>query len=115
MSTITIKTNNIPRELLSGWDLTEEERQELDYIADPGDLDAWSEQINQFFRYRGEIYSLDQFSRIIPPGSKRCHPMECQEPAFQGWHGYASDSYFSGMLVRIVDDGESVIVGSYLS
>jgi hypothetical protein len=38
-----------------------------------------------------------------------------ESPTRQGWDGYRSDSYFSGIVVRYVDDGERVIAGLYLA
>ncbi len=104
--TLTIRTNNKPRSVLSRWELTPMESAEFDYLApDEG----------SFFRYRGQVYDLGEFCRVIAPGAACHHPTECAEPAFQGWHGYMSDSYFSGMLVKYVHDCESVIVGVYTS
>ena len=111
-STVTIRTNNVPREVLNRWELTPEESAEFDYLGDDE---------GSFFRYRGDVYDLGEFSRIIAPGAESLHPMECAEPASQGWDGYVSDSFFSGMLVRWARDengrvdAERVIVGLYCS
>lgn len=87
-------TNNQPRPIFSGCELTAKERAEFDWMENP---DEYS-----FFRYRGTIYALSEF---MPAG-----------PAFPNWHGLATDTYYnSGVLFRIVDDGESVIVGRYYS
>lgn len=32
---------------------------------------------------------------------------------FKGWDGYASDSYFSGVLIKLSRDGEEYMVGTY--
>lgn len=105
MSKITIRTNNVPRWTIDHWDLTEKEAKEFDYLEPDEGL---------FFRYKGNVYDLGEFFRITPPGSKRNHPTECQEPAFQGWDGYQSDSFFHGLLVKFVDnDTDKIIVGEY--
>ena len=110
---MTIVTNNIPRDIIAAHELTTQERQQFDYLdweaIDDGVCDA------QFFRYRGELYALDQFCRVISPDAQRCHPMECAEPAFQGWDGYLSDSFFSGMLVKYADDFERIVIATYTS
>jgi len=108
-----ITTNNVPRDIIDAWQLSAKERKEFDYL----DWEAIErgEDSASFFRYRGELYDIGEFSRIIPPGSKRCHPMECGSPDFIGWDGYVSDSYFSGMLIKYVDNGERVIVARYCS
>ena len=58
-----------------------------------------------FFKYKGQWYHLDEFMRI----SKNA-------PApMKKWHGYLSDSFFSGVLIKVSSDGEEYIVGTYLS
>ena len=59
------------------------------------EIEPYSEQIDGFFKYRGYWYHLDQFMRI--PGQM-----------FNGedWNGYHADSFFSGILIRMSDDGE---------
>ncbi len=118
-ATMTIRTNNVPRDVIDAWELSPAERAEFDYL----DWEAIErgEDSASFFRYRGELYDLGQFSRIIPAGSLRHHPMECDNPDFAGWDGYASDSFFSGLLIRWAKDDcgepdvERVIVGTYFS
>jgi hypothetical protein len=44
------------------------------------------------------------------------HSREALPEAFKGWSGYQSDSAFSGVLIKFVDnDLENVIVGTYTS
>jgi hypothetical protein len=94
---LTIRTNNAPRDLLCWHDLTTRERAEFDYIDDPESCG------NQFFRYRGCVYDSSEF-------------MSVSNMPFRGkWDGYHSDSYFSGILIRLVDDCERVICGTYFS
>lgn len=117
---LEITTNNVPRPLLSGWELTHKERSDLDYLAPADDENAWSEFVNQFFRYRGHVYSLDQFVRIIPRGES--FPMGFQHydhaGELSGWAGIQTDSFFSGIVIRYPADecghldGESIVVGS---
>lgn len=115
---MTIRTNNVPRDTVDAWQLTMKERKEFDYINWAGVDDGRDSAT--FFRYRGQLYDLSQFSRIIPPGSQILHPMECSSPDLQGWDGYTSDSFFSGMVVRYPHDEfskqpdpERIIVGAY--
>ncbi len=107
---MTIRTNNVARPIIDAWELTEKEQAEFDYL----DWDAIKEGNDSasFFRYRGQLYDMGQFCRVIPQGAVSHHPCDCQNPDFAGWHGYMSDSFFSGMLVRYVDD-ESIVVGVY--
>ena len=101
--TMKIKTNNAPRDVLFWWDLTDAERVEFDYLdSDTAQADA------SFLRYRGNVYDLGEFmhiSRTVAP-----HP---QRQGWEDWDGYHSDSYFSGMLVRYVEDCERVIIATY--
>ena len=87
-----IKTNNQPRDILTWYDLTPAEQKEFDYLED-GE--------GSFFRYKNWVYDLGEFMRF-------------DHTAIPGdWHGYASDSFFSGTLVRFTSDYEQVIVGTY--
>lgn len=122
-----IKSNYVPRDILNAWDLTPTELSEFSYLIDIPDNatneqieSAWCDSGAEFFRYRGQVYDLSEFSRIIPTGSTRFHPMECDSADLQGWDGYASDSYFSGIVVKYPRDEfgiveGKVIVGTYLS
>jgi hypothetical protein len=101
---LTIKTNNIPRATLSGYELTPKEQAEFDYIED---LDS---ACGRFARYKGWTYDLHEFmpTTDIPSGHKITPISE--------WQGYHSDSFFSGVLINYVgDDCEEVIMGTYYS
>ena len=78
----------------------EDERSEFDYIN--WDKVEKGEDSASFLLYRGDYYDLSEFT--VPP------------PVFKnlGWDGYRPDSFFSGLLVKYVDD-ESVVVGLYLT
>lgn len=89
-----IETNNQPRAILSWYDLTPAEQKEFNYLE---------EGAGSFFRYKGWVYNLGEFMRIDYTAIN------------DKWHGYASDSYFSGVLIRYTSDCEQVIVGSYFS
>lgn len=93
------RTNNQPRLVINDYQLTPEERKEFDYLdweaIDKGEDSA------TFFRYKGQLYYLGEF-------------MSCDK-TFDGWDGYSSDSAFSGVLVRFVDNFDRVIVGQYFS
>ena len=116
---IRIRTNNVPRDVINAWELTPAERAEFDYL----DWEAIDDgrDSRDFFRYRGQLYDINEFSHIIPPGSARLHPTECDSRSFIGWDGYLSDSFFSGLLIRWERDergnidGERVIVALYTS
>lgn len=89
-----VTTNNVPRALINGFELSEKEREGFDYKT--------SEEIDvsYFFRYKGMAYDVGEFV-------KTNH--------FPNWSAYSSDSYFSGIVIRLSDDDETVIVGTYYS
>lgn len=100
-----IRTNNKPRHTLDWYDLTPKERREFDYL----DTDD-KQQDATFVRYRRWVYDLHEFTRIAPPVAPHA-----QREGWERWHGYCSDSAFSGVLVRCVDNFESVVMGTYTS
>lgn len=103
MDKLTIRTNRVPRDILQWWDLSAKEQSEfVDYLdTDEKQFEA------QFVRYKNWIYDLGEFSA--------CSRASQMPVEFLRWHGYASDSYFSGILIRYVDNFERVICATYFS
>ncbi len=93
-----IKTNNQPRLLCDFNEVPEAIRQsEFDYLE--------ADTMRSFFKYRGVWYDLSEFTTITP-----------DTEVFKGWDGYAPDSFFSGVVVKLVDnDPDYVIVGTYFN
>lgn len=94
---ITIKTNNVPRDIIYGYELTDKERAEFDYIEDTNEFMGHS-----FIRYKGYVYDLSEFITVpedMVPGQ---------------WDGYRSDTFFSGIVIRLVNDNEQVVCGTYI-
>src|SRR4051812_34571869 len=93
-----VKTNYVPRDVVNAWELTPGEREEFDYLdwqaIERGEASA------SFFRYKGSVYDLGDFERA-------------SSTMFPDWDGYYSETFFSGVLVRYVEDFERVIVGRY--
>jgi hypothetical protein len=95
--TITVKTNNhwhnfkyrdeVPAAILGS---------EFDYQDEDDSFDG-------FIQYRGNWYHLDGFMRMDSTSE------------LSDWHGYASDSYFSGVVIRVSEDGEQYQIGTYFS
>ncbi len=100
---ITIRTNHHWRNFLYGYELTDKEREELDFLDWSDDGDA---QTQEFIRYRGNII-YPEFERIPVFTGERMFP----EP----WQGYMSDSYFSGLLIRYSEDCEQYQIATYIS
>ncbi|NDC88162.1 MAG: hypothetical protein EB075_05045 [Bacteroidetes bacterium] len=102
MAELTIKTNSVPRECVMGmylWgSLKQELKAQFNYLTED-EFDMM-----EFFKYRGDWYSVGDFMRLSLPShfdSKK-------------WDGYSSDTYFSGVLMKYCYDG-TVIVGRYCS
>ena len=89
----TIKTNNVPRDVLTGAELDDKEKAEFDYYT----IDEL--HYASFFRYKGNVYDIGEF--LLPPES------------LKQWDGYFSTSYSTGIVIRYADGFESVIVGGY--
>jgi hypothetical protein len=94
MSEMVIKTNNVLRHLLSWEELTEKEQSRFDW------LDKEELQSINFFRYKGYAYHMSEFMCVD------------NAPSFKGWDGYHADSYFSGVLVKLIDS-DSILCGRY--
>lgn len=103
-------------ELLFYSQLTKKEQEELDYVKD---------DTNSFFRYKGHVYDLSEFSRILHPedlkDSGSYHPMVLRDyhGHFDRWDCYQSDTHFSGIVARYKrdEDGEFdpefIVIGTY--
>lgn len=100
MSAITIRTNNVPRPLLFGSDLTDKERAGLDYLDFSEENDN-SAAFKEFFRYKGDVYDLGECMSTDGLGELRK----------AGWEGYYGETFFSSVVIKFVNRGESVIVG----
>jgi hypothetical protein len=96
---IAITTNFVPRDLISAFELSTvqyaELRKEFDYMDD-ADFDS-----AMFFKYRGHVYALAQFLRT---GS---------DLLAQGWQGICNETVYSGVVVKIVESCQYVVVGRY--
>jgi len=107
--TLTIKTNNHPRQLMSGLTLdlhvgekkAAEIRQQFDYLNDE---DFENEH---FITYKGYTYAMCDFMRNNQPSDSEMY----------GWDGVHADSYFSGVLLKYVEDSDynEVILATYFS
>ena len=95
-----IKTNNVPRLLLSFFDLPVREQNEYDYLKVIERYD------NRFVRYKGSFY--DVFD------SQTTHGLPIDSP-LKSWDSFIGESYFSGVVFRFVDFNDKIVVGSYAS
>ena len=95
-----IRTNNVPRPLLSFYELNDCQKavlqEENDFFSEAR-ADEW-----KGFMYKGELYSLDNFV-IYSDGS--------EEKAL-GWDGGMAQSAFHAVIVKLADTNfDSVVVG----
>jgi hypothetical protein len=101
MSTLTVKTNNVPREVTYGmyfWgSLRQELRAQFDYLTEEEFDDM------KFFNYKSYWYCFGDFMHL-----------DSNSAFDRKWNGYSSDSYFSGVLIKDNYDG-TVVVGRYYS
>jgi hypothetical protein len=96
-----ITTNNVPRDVIEAYELTQKERKEFDYLN--WDKLEKGEDSASFFRYKGNVYDLNDCERVFNMNS-----------SFPGWDGFYSETYFSGVIFKYTDDWEQVIVGRYV-
>jgi hypothetical protein len=108
MTELTIKTNNQPRQPMSGLTLelfvgqrkAAKIRRDYDYLTDE------EFENEDFIDYRGQVYAMSDFMRF------NFIPEVDDESPYHQWDGYINDTYFSGVLIKLCDDGD-VIMGRY--
>ena len=102
MASLTVRTNNVPRDYLFGSYFQGKERTEMlkefDYHTEE-EFDSSS-----FVNYKGYWYDLGTFVYIGDLNGE-----------LGEWECYSSDSYFSGVVIRYVNDNEQVVMGTYFS
>jgi hypothetical protein len=102
-----IITNGHRRPIIYGWELTEEERREFDWL-DNCDTLSWDDA--EFFRYKGWLYCLSDIMRV-----------DKHSPFYPEWDGYESHDFAGGIVIKYpredwgIEDTEHVIVGCYYS
>jgi hypothetical protein len=101
---VKVTTNNVPRDVVDASELTPKEREEFDYL-DWAKIER-GEDSASFFRYRGQVYDLGEFSADYGITKGAGLPDHLSK-----WDGYMSESAFSAKVVRYVDNCERVVVG----
>ena len=94
-----ITTNNQYRPILH-WDQLTEEEQNLRY----GMYDGIEE--SSFFEYKDCVYDLNDFLRVNDHLNGKG-----QQHDLYGWDGYYNESFFSSVVVKYSECGDSVRVG----
>lgn len=97
MSDLTIKTSHRLYPVISYVELTRKEQREFTYLTEEEHFDS------RFFRYKGWVYDVQEFSLCSPSLKER------------GWQGQMSDSFFSGIVIKFRDDNgwDCVIPGTF--
>ena len=98
---VTIKTNNHWREIISFDELSPDEQASHEYDE--------QERLGAYFRYKGHAYTLDEFVQFRTPWT---YNPEADDPLSQ-WDAMRSETAFSGVLVKLSDCGDYVKVASY--
>jgi hypothetical protein len=101
-----ITTNNRPRPLACLADLPAKVRADFDYVGD--EFDA------RFVQYKGHWYDVydSQSISTVARGPMGWAVVVAEASPLADWDNIVSDSFFSGILFRLVGDDE-VIVGRY--
>lgn len=90
-----IVTNNKPRQLVYGYELTDKEKSEFDYLE--------ALEYETFVRYQGMTFHISDFIRLS----------DDSEEAKQGWSGVHGLNAFCGVLIKLLKGGQ-VVVGKVL-
>lgn len=61
------------------------------------------EDTTGFIKYKNRWFHISEFEWLD------------SQDQFPGWHGIKGDTYFSGTLIKVPDDGESYMIGRYYS
>lgn len=84
-----VKTNNQHRPIIYGYELPPKARAEFDYYESEDELNE-----ARFFKYKGQFWDIGQFIRQSGPS----------------WDGAYALTAFSWLLIKLVDNGNAVIV-----
>ena len=99
-----VVTNNVPRDILDACELTTAERADFDYL-DWSAIEDGTDSAS-FFRFKGQLFDLGEFTTDY--GITRGAGLP---DSLAGWDAYASDTFFSATVIRLMDDNERVVVG----
>lgn len=90
---LTIRTNNVPREMEPAILIPANAQKDFDYLSEDERMES------RIVQYKGIYYDVYDFASV-------------NQTDLKGWDGVHADSYYSGVLVRMVD-ATSVVMGTY--
>ena len=85
--------HNVP--IVYGFELSDKERKDFDYLDNVDD--------GTFFKYKNNVYDLGEFTRTAGSGLESIAD------------GISHDTYFSGILVKFTDDSDFIRVYTYFA
>lgn len=91
-SAVHVRTDKKWKPFVYGQDVPKKVLKDFDHLDDESSHDG-------FFRYLGRWYHTSDF--MVAPSDLP-------------WDGYHSDSFFSGVVMKISKDGESYQVGTFI-
>lgn len=110
-TTLELTTNNHDRKFVIGHEVPMGVlRSQFDHLT------AYKQSFGSFLKYRGHWYHVSDFTRFGPlfmAGIERATG-GAEESPFEGWHGRTSDSAWSGVVIKLSDDGETYQIGTYI-
>ena len=80
---------------------------DFDWTKD--DFIQYGDYADGFFQYKGTWYHIDEFMANSYPFNGV--PLDCQK----NWDAFYSDTFFSGVAIKISDDGEQYQIALVLS
>jgi hypothetical protein len=102
---VEIITNNVPRDIVYAWELTSAHKKRLG--VDDKELAELEKDGISFVIYKNYPLRVDDFMSLNFANEN--------SPFGKFWHGYSPDTFFSGVLIHICEDGDQIIVGRYYS
>jgi hypothetical protein len=96
MSELIVKTDHKWKQFKYDYEVPKKVLDDYDWLDEDEKYDHW-------IHYRKWWYHLSDFMRID------------NNLPFDKWHGYMSDSYFSGVLIEISKCSEGYRIGRYYS
>jgi hypothetical protein len=96
VQSMDIKSNYRYRNLLDWEELSVKEKKEFSHT---------DRELDTYVRYKKQIYLLNDFTAIVNNS-----PFDSIK-----WNGYISDSFFSGVLIKLSNDSNSAILATYYS